>query len=552
MHIIFTRIYLSVKVSKAKYAVIFCLALSGCALGPDPIKPAEHKEAIEARLFDLGNTPRPQGKQISLSEAVARAVRYNWAERVQAYQAVLENTQIDLANMAMIPDLLSNSGYRFRNPEYASQNPQRTSVVIAEQQNRRLQDFTFSWSLLDFGLSYFRARQQADRAMIAVEQERKVRQQIVQDTIIAWYRARAERRIREEYEPLLVKANAALQRAVEIEKARLQEPMEALAYQRDVLDTIQNIESWKKDLAGSEFALANMIGLASQPGIVAGEEDIEIASSRLSRSQLQATALMKRTDIEIALYETRISRREALIALLELAPIPSFTLGNNYDSNNYLVYNQWMALGGQIAINLAKLARYPSVSMLNNERIGLAQEKAVAVISAALLQVDIAYAQLKELEKYLHSSEQALAVSERMARQVHAAFDANQIGQIQALREDLRSFLSKVRRDIAKIEERSAGARLMASVGVDFSPASSDDIENSSKEIRASVSYFQKGGGKNVEDIVGSDLVNKASHSAENVPQMVRQPSPPTRTLARKIRSNSGGPYPSLRGSATQ
>lgn len=364
--------------------------------------------------------------------------------------------------------------------------------------------------------------------MIALEQERRTRHQIVQDTIIAWYRARTERSIREEYEPLLNRANNALQKAKKIEANLLQEPMEALAYQRDALDTIQNIESWKKDLAGSEFALANMIGLASEASIIAGEDDLNISSRQLTRSQLQATALLKRADIEIALYETRISRREALIALLELAPIPSFTIGNNYDSNTYLVYNQWMALGGQIAVNLAKLARYPAISSLNNERINLAHEKAVAVLSAALLQVDIAFAQLKELEKYYSTSRQAFDVSQKISRQIHAAYSAHQIGEMQVIREELRAFLSKVRMDIAKIEQKSAAARLMASVGVDFAPAASDNINTSSQEIRASVSYFEKGHGKNIEEVVGSDLVQNTLINAINS----------TNTSNRKILSN--------------
>lgn len=517
---VFSQLHFFFKNKKSYLLLITCsFSLQNCAIGPDPIKPSERLQAIDARLRDLHKTPRPV-TQISLSESIARAVRYNLSTRVQAYQAVLENTQIDLANMAMMPDLLSNSGYRFRNPEYQSRGPNGSQATIAEQQNRRLQDLTFSWSLLDFGLSYFRARQQSDRAMIAIEQERKTRHQIVQDTIIAWYRAQAERNIREEYDPILIRVNKAINQAKQIESLRIQEPMEALGYQREVLDTIQNIESWKKDLAGSEYTLATMIGLESEPGIITGEEDINISSANLKRSKLQGAAITKRADIEIALYETRISNREALIALLELAPIPSFTLGNNYDSNSYLVYNQWMSLGGQVAANVAKLARFPAVNSLNKERSDLARQKAVAVLSAAFLQVDIALAQLIELEKYQKTSEEALKVSTRIAEQVHAASMAHQIGELQVVKEDLRAFLSKVRRDIAKNEEKSAGARLMASVGVDFAQSANDDIPAAARQIRSAIVEFQKGQGVDIEDIAGSDLIAASSiYRDENEPQ---------------------------------
>ena len=46
-----------------------------------------------------------------------------------------------------------------------------------------------SWNLLDFGVSYYRARQQADQVLIAEERKRKVVQNILADTRNAYWRA---------------------------------------------------------------------------------------------------------------------------------------------------------------------------------------------------------------------------------------------------------------------------------------------------------------------------------------------------------------------------
>ena len=346
----------------------------------------------------------------------------------------------------------------------------------------------------------------------------------------------------------MIRVNRALDYAKKSESLRLQDPAEALTYQKDILDTVQNIEFWKKDLAGAEYALATTIGLKSEAGIIAGDADIDVSSSNLKRSVLQGTAITKRPDIESTLYETRMSKRDAVIALLELAPIPSFTLGNNYDSNQYLVFNNWMSLGGQAAANISKLLRYPSVNALNTEKIDLARQKAAAVLSAALLQVDMSLAYLLEVEKMLKTSQEVALVSEKLATHMHANQAAQQVGELQVVREDLRAFASRVRRDIALNDTRSAGARLMASVGVDFAVDADEDISSSAKRIRASVTEFRRGQGADIENVVGSDLIAKNLSQVDGVPNQPQLSSAPLKSPS-KSRSVTDNAPSQLRGS---
>lgn len=525
---------LSKEISYKNYALFLKLGLTGvlasllmasCAVGPEPIKVGERQQALGKAVGVLETTPRPV-KAVSLSEAIARAIRFNLATRVQAYQAVIENTQVDLANLAMLPDILTNSGYRFRDPAYASFGPgsngqpnYAANPTIAEQRQRRLQDLTFNWNVLDLGLSYFRAQQQADRAIIAIEAERRARHQIVQDTIIAWYRAETERKIRTKLEPLLIRVHHAMQLSKENERSRLQEPIEALSYQRDILETIQNLDYWKKDLAGSEYTFTTMLGLKSDNNVITGEADFNVTSAHLKRGKLQAAALDQRPDVQTSLYESRMSKRDAIMALMELLPVPTFTVGNNYDSNKFLAYNEWFSLGSQMGLNLVKLARVPTVNTLNQEKIEMARQKVVAVVSAALVQIDIALAQLDQWEKIEATSRENKEVSDRIVKQVKAAEIAKQASESQLVREELRSFVAEIRYDIARNEEKAAAARLMASTGIDFASADGASIEETAKQIRHSVNEFNSGKGTEIdlvqEEISSNDL-SKFRTSSKN------------------------------------
>ena len=63
------------------------------------------------------------------------------------------------------------------------------SASTSEERSHLLGGADFSWNILDFGVSYYRARQQADQFLIAEERRRKVVQNLLQDVRAAYWRA---------------------------------------------------------------------------------------------------------------------------------------------------------------------------------------------------------------------------------------------------------------------------------------------------------------------------------------------------------------------------
>ncbi|WP_244442591.1 TolC family protein [Azospirillum lipoferum] len=67
---------------------------------------------------------------------------------------------------------------------------------------RRTGDLGFTWNVLDFGVSYLRARQSSNLVLVADERRRRVVQGILQDVRTAYWRAVAAERLLERIEPL--------------------------------------------------------------------------------------------------------------------------------------------------------------------------------------------------------------------------------------------------------------------------------------------------------------------------------------------------------------
>ena len=126
---------------------------------------------------------------------MARGLLYNLDHRVETMQTALRMSELNLAHYQLLPNLVGSSGYASRNNDLASSSLNLITGVpnfgssTSQERHLRTADLAFSWNVLDFGLSYVRARQAADKALIAEEMRRKAAHRIVEDIRTAYWRA---------------------------------------------------------------------------------------------------------------------------------------------------------------------------------------------------------------------------------------------------------------------------------------------------------------------------------------------------------------------------
>ena len=153
-------------------AVLLAAALSGgCSLAPTPITPDEASFLGRNSYERLTADQEPVSGPIDLYEAMARALKYNLDQRVEEAGAALRIKELDLADFNMLPNLVAGSGYAGRNNDNASNSlniltgTQSLPYSTSQEHRSIASDVTFSWNILDFGLSYVRARQAAGQAL---------------------------------------------------------------------------------------------------------------------------------------------------------------------------------------------------------------------------------------------------------------------------------------------------------------------------------------------------------------------------------------------------
>lgn len=459
------------------------LVLGGCAVTPssmnipDALKSGEADQKILAEA-----TPLPQQK-ITLEEAMARALLHNRERRVQMMESAMAAHQLSVSRFDMLPQLAANAGYTQRdklaasssgvleNGEIKRSNPPTYSVSADRQSATN--NLTLSWNVLDFGLSYLRAHQSADRLLIAKERERKALHNLIQDVRSAYWRAASAQKLIQQTATLRERVLQALADARRVESLRLRNPMDALAYQRDLLDVKRSLEAMHRDLLDARTSLATLMGLPpSTPFelISLQQDEYKIPALKADTATLERTALALRPELMELRYQKRITESEGRAALLSLLPGLNLNAGSYKDSNDYLLYNNWTSHGLTLGMNLFNVFKAPSVSQLSQAQQNLTQERRLALTAAVLGQVHLSRQAFENATQQFETSSEYLEVVRKIRAQARQMRSAERNSEMDLIREEMAELLADLRRDVAYAELQNSYGRVFATAGLDPVP----------------------------------------------------------------------------------
>lgn len=469
---------------KTLLAVLVTVTVAGCSVTPNRFTAGDVMENVNENTVLLEKDLAPITGAIDLNEAFARTIKYNRDARLKAFEAVVSQGQLAVDRFDMLPELAVQAGYNRRNnfaasasvtfvgdePSSLGSNP---TYSVSSDKTTVSANIGATWDVLDFGLSYYRAKQQADRFLISKERERKVVHSIMEQSRRAYYRAVSAERLLTKINPLISKVRGALVDSAKIERLRSQSPMEALTYQRALLETLRTLQDIRKDLVPAKAELATLMGL--NPSTKFELADVNNPSFTtptltLNMADMERTALVLRPELREAQYQERITKEEVHSAFLSLFPSLSLSAGLNYNDSDYLRYNDWTSTGVGINWNLMNVFRYGSIDKLNNLKIAASKQKALAMSMSVISQVHIANLQLSEANDTYALADQYYDVAQRIKGQVDSSRAAQQTGELAVIRENLNALLAELRRDVAYADLQNNFGKVLVSMGLDPLP----------------------------------------------------------------------------------
>lgn len=493
---------------KTLLASSLALAISGCSVTPNTISSGELSMAAQGDIQLLASEQAVENA-ITLDEAIARAVLNNRDKKLKALEAALAQGQIELVQHEMLPSLTASAGYSKRSEYAASASVNFTngepdaldpnpSYSVSQDKERDTQDVAFSWNVLDFGLSYVRAKQHADRYLIAKERERKVVHNITQDVRAAYWRAVSAERLLTKINPLIEQASEALKDSRQVESQRLRSPLEALYYQRELLDILRALQSLRQDLMGARTELSSLMGL--KPGTQFELSDVAnpafvVPTLAVELEQMEELALAQRPELVETHYQKRISAAETRAAMLSFLPNLNLTAGVYKDSNEYLLNQDWTSMGALISWNLFDVFKVGAERRMAKTREALVEEQRLAASMAVLTQVHLSRIRYEQARKTFDLAGEYLGVAERIGEQTRNAAQVQRASKLDLIRESLNTVLAELRRDVAYADLQNSYGRVYVTMGMDLLPENYSEVtlNDLSEQIGERFSQWQSG-----------------------------------------------------------
>ncbi|MEQ8603907.1 MAG: TolC family protein [Marivibrio sp.] len=479
-------------------AVLLAAGLAACApVAPEPFTPTDHADRVERDLKTLFLDQTEISGPLTLEEAIARALKYNLDRRLKLMEEAVSVRQLDVANMNLLPDVVANAGYSTRSNSDTTFNEARTSTSTTSDQTLRTADLTASWNILDFGIGYIRAQQQADLALIVRERRRQVIHNILQDTRAAYWRAAAAERALQSFEPLLEEVRGAL----EASERQAQEgvgALDALIYQRDLLRTMRQLESLRRDMRAARAELAVLMNVHpnSDFELTAAQSGFgEALAINAATDRLEIAALENRSELRSEAYQLRIKQREARAALLQMIPGLNLSAGINYTSDSYKANQRWYDGSLSLTWNIMNLFTGPRNIELAETEQELSEVRRLALSMAVIAQTNIAQLRFAAAQRDFELAQRLADVETRISGQLINQGQAQAGGARQAISGKVEKALADLRRDLAYADLQAAYGRLIASIGADPMVASADghDLAAVTDAVRRTLDSWRAG-----------------------------------------------------------
>jgi outer membrane protein TolC len=478
-------------------ATMLTAAMTACTVKPQPLGQVELGAYAADKLRRVGSDQPLPGPRIDLYEAFARALKYNLDQRVEIMQTAVRARELSFASYSMLPNFVANSAYAGRDNYAASSSisvlTQRQSLEPSYSQDKNFVygDLSLSWNILDFGLSYVRARQAADAVLIAEENRRRVVSRIIEDVRTAYWRALTSERLASRLRALEGRAQTAIGDARRLYADRQTSPITALTYERELIEIRREIQRVEADLLVARSQLAALMNLPPDlPFRLAEMEGVEAGLKLgVAEADLVRVALENRSELREVAYRQRINAREATAALLELLPGINLIVGGNADSNRLLYNSNWVGWGARASWNLLNVFRYPERTGLIGAQDALLDKRALAVTMAVMTQVHVSRIRHALAMKEFETAAAFRQVQRRIVEQMRASASALSASEQTLIREEMNTLIAEVKFDLAHAAVQNARANVYASLGLDSFPLATidgQDLPGLKQAVRAS------------------------------------------------------------------
>ena len=458
----------------------FVLLAVGCGgVSPEPLTKEDiEKIAIHDRelIFDA---QEPIEEELTLELAMSLALKYNLEHRVRLMAEAVANQQLDMAKMDLLPELAANAGYMDRDKVNASRsvsvNTGITTLSPSTSQDDEQFDGSgmFTWNLLDFGVSYLKAKQDADRYLIAQKAREKVMLSLLKEVRATYWQAVAMEQMRTELDRISAEVDQLLAHWQSIRDEQLRTPVAVLLDIRSLLETRQRLDQIQRSIDTAHARLGILINAPDYRRLRLPRDMVlpELPEVTSDIDAMELIALVNSADYVSGVYRVRIEQLESRKAMIRLLPSLEFSYGANYDDNSYLYNNHWGQMGASLTGDITQLLFTKQIKKFHETNEQLTITRKLAINMAVIAGVHITWQDYHNSKRQYQRAQHLQEIDQEISLLTRNAELNRRESGAAAIQTELRAFRSRISQMQSYADAQEAYGALMVSLGMNPVPA---------------------------------------------------------------------------------
>lgn len=388
---------------------------------------------------------------LTITDVIRIVLRRNLDLLAQQYELIVQQETARAEQIKMLPSLTLDGLYQVRTKTTASFTKilsapfQPTQAQLSSIKETRTFDIRDTFNLLDFGLAYFRSRQEKYRTNIIDQRHLRFRQKLILDTVEAYWKAAAAQKVLRETRDIMVRSEQLHQGLDRAMNKRLISQVQGLEAETHILDAELEIYAVQHVYESSKVQLAGFMGLLPGTYFELADIDMDVQEIPLPDIEvLEEQAFLARPELSLKDQEERIARESARMAILQMFPNVALFSDYDGDGNPFLLFHYWYSAGLRATWNLLSIPAQWHYKGAAEMQEGQAYHERLALSIAVLTQVRLAYLGYHDALRHYQLAKESYDVRSRLAYASELEFRTGEFQGTQFLQFASDAVLAKV------------------------------------------------------------------------------------------------------------
>jgi outer membrane protein TolC len=382
--------------------VIVSAFLSSCVRPTKDLNQLRLENAEKDKEYMFKNAVLPQDP-LQLEDFVALGLLQNFDVLMRQQEIAVQTEAETSAKLGMLPSLTANNelSQRSKLNVVSSRSITTGNTTVADSYSHPKQTKTYNlalaWSVLDFGMTYFRARQQEDRVSIAKQDYERLKQNVVFDITDAYWKAIvAQKATKGALDVIGLAESRQSDLEKQMERKTVSE-IDGLENQKRLIEMQIKLQNYKRDYYKQKARLASLVGLPPMA-------DFQVADVALPAinvdiwdvRRLEEEAMVSRPELYIEDLNARIAADDTRTAILGMFPNVNLFGGYDHDQNEFLLNHNWYSFGVRTSWNLLNIPKAYYDHRSAKSREAAVKDARLQLSVAVMTEVNISYLDLQD------------------------------------------------------------------------------------------------------------------------------------------------------------